>query len=114
MALPCPASDKYGTLEEMDDKQPKTRQQVENLIRLIKRGNSASLSQARNELGITRAEFAYNYGIPEQQLAKWESGAEQPSDKDYIRWKLKLSNLVDAAIAGLLGTEDPNTPSSGN
>jgi DNA-binding transcriptional regulator YiaG len=93
----------------MDDKQPKTRQRVENLIRLIKRGNSASLSQARNELGITLAEFADNFGIPKEQLAKWESGVEQPSDKDYIRWKLKLSNLVDAAIAGLLGTEDTNT-----
>jgi DNA-binding transcriptional regulator YiaG len=85
-----------------------TRQQVEHLIQLVKKGDPASLAQLRRELGRTQKEVAAKIGISEYQLGRWERGEQQPTGKYYTQWKLRLSDYVDNVIAVLLGTEDGN------
>jgi transcriptional regulator with XRE-family HTH domain len=81
-------------------------QQVELLVRLLKKGNPASLTQIRQELGKTRQEVASQIGVLAKQIEQWEEEQEIPSKKHYAQWKIKLSNYIDEVIAGLLGTED--------
>ena len=87
-------------------KQLDSRQQVEHLIRLVKKGDASSLTQLRQELGKTQEEIASRIGVSERQLGQWEEGEQQPSGRHYAHWRLKLSYYVDGTISDLLGTED--------
>ena len=81
-------------------------QQVERLVRLLKKGNAPSLAQIRQELGKTQEEIALRIGISTQQLERWENEQGLPSKTHYAQWKVKLSYYIDEVISGLLGTED--------
>ena len=81
-------------------------QQVEHLVRLVKKGDASSLAQARQELGKTQKEIALQVGVSERQLGRWEKGEQQPSRTHYVLWKLRLSDYVDGLISGLLGTNN--------
>ena len=83
------------------------RQQLEDLIRLVKKGDPASLTELRNQLGKTGKEIAEEVGVSEHQLKCWELGEQQPSSKHYTRWKIKLSDYIDEEISLLIGTENP-------
>ena len=82
-------------------------QQLEDLIRLVKKGDHASLTELRNHLGKTSKEIADKVGVSEQQLGRWELGEQQPSNKHYILWKIKLSDCIDEKISTLIGTSNP-------
>jgi len=86
--------------------QPHSMQQVEHLVRLVKRGDASSLTQLRQELGKTQKEIALKVGVSEHQLGRWERGEQQPSGLHCANWKLALSYYVDHVISALLGTED--------
>jgi transcriptional regulator with XRE-family HTH domain len=81
-------------------------QQVEELIRLIKKGDPISLTELRNQLGKTRQEIADKVGVSEYQLECWELGEQQPSGKHHSFWKLRLSDYVDERISVLIGTRN--------
>ena len=81
-------------------------QWVQDLIRLVKKGDSASLAELRNQLGKTRTEIADKVGVSEQKLKYWELGEQQPSSRFYSFWKLRLSDYVDKEISDLLRTKD--------
>ena len=86
--------------------QPYSRQQVEQLIRLVKKGDASSLTQLRQKLDKTQKEVATKIDVSEHQLERWEKGEQQPSGIHNAHWKLRLSNYIDDVIAKLLGTED--------
>ena len=81
-------------------------QQVEDFIRLVKKGDSASLAELRNQLGKTRTEIADKVGVSEQQLKYWELGEQQPSTRFYSFWRLRLSDYVDEEISVTLRIKD--------
>lgn len=81
-------------------------QRVESLVRLVRRGDPASLTRLRQELGKTREEIAVRVGVPERQLRHWELGEQQPSNIQHASWKLRLSDYINDEISGLLGMED--------
>ncbi len=81
-------------------------EQVEHLVRLLKKGNAPSLAQIRQGLGKTRQEVALKIGVSANQIEQWEKEQEVPSKTHYAQWKVKLSYYIDEAISGLLGTED--------
>lgn len=81
-------------------------QQVENFIRLVKKGDPVSLTELRNQLGIVRKEIADKVGVSEHQLECWELGEQQPSRKHHSFWKLRLSDYVDEEISVLIGTKN--------
>lgn len=83
-----------------------TMQQVEQLVRLVKKGDASSLIQLRQKLGKTQKDIALKIGVSEDQLERWEKGEEQPSRKNHAQWKLKLSVYIDEVISDLLGTDD--------
>lgn len=56
-----------------------------------RRTNFSLIAAARLEAGMTQAELAAQLGIPQPQIAKWETGARHP----------KVENL--ARIAAVLG-----------
>jgi len=87
-------------------KQLYSLQQVEYLMQLVKKGDSLSLTQLRQELGKTQMEIATKIGVSEHQLGKWEKGEQQPSGRYFAQWRLKLSYYVDDVISDFLGTED--------
>jgi len=87
-------------------KQLYSMRQVEYLIQLVKKGDTPSLAQLRQELGKTQMEIAAKIGISEQQLGWWEKGEQQPSGRHYTQWRLKLSYYVDDVISVFLGTKD--------
>lgn len=53
--------------------------------------NDSPIAAARIEAGMTQAELAAQLGVPQSQIAKWETGARRP----------KVENL--ARIAAALG-----------
>ena len=81
--------------------------QVENLIRLVKKGDHVSLTELRDQLGKTRKEIANKVGISEHQLKCWELGEQQPSAKHDSFWKLRLSDYIDEEISVLINTDNP-------
>ena len=81
-------------------------QQVDNLIRLLKKGDTSSLAQLRNLIGIKRSDLSSKIGVSEQKLELWENGEEQPSSLHYSLWKIRLGDYLDKKIARYLGTED--------
>ena len=81
-------------------------QQVEGLIRLVKKGDSASLAELRQQLGKTVEEMAERVGVYADEFMAWETGKKQPTDGRQAFWRLRLSDYVDDAIIGLLGTSD--------
>jgi transcriptional regulator with XRE-family HTH domain len=78
-------------------------QQIEDFIRLVKKGDPGSLAELRNQLGKTRKEIADKVGVSEHQLKCWELGEQQPSGEHCSFWKLRLSDYVDEKISTLLG-----------
>ena len=80
-------------------------QQVENLIRLIRKGDAVSLTKLRNQLGITSNEIANKVGVSEHQFRQWELGEQQPSGEYHSFWKLRLSDYIDEEISALIGTK---------
>ncbi len=82
-------------------------QRVENLIRLVKKGDTVSLAELRNQLGKTRKEIANKVGVSEHQLKCWELGEQQPSGKHYSFLKLRLSDYIDEEISALINTGNP-------
>ena len=89
----------------MLEEQSKT-QQVNNLIRLLRRGDVKSLSQLRNLLAIKPYDLAHQIGVSAQTLELWEKGEEKPLGLHYAIWKIKLSSYLDNKISLLLGTND--------
>ena len=85
---------------------PNSVQQVERMVRLLKKGDASSLARIRQELGKPRQEVALKIGVSEQRLEQWEEGEKLPSGKHNTQWKLKLSYYVDEVISDLLGTEN--------
>jgi len=85
---------------------PNSVQQVELMVRLLKKGDAPSLARLRQELGKPRQEVALKIGVSEQWLEQWEEGRKLPSGKHHTQWKLKLSYYVDEVISDLLGTEN--------
>ena len=81
-------------------------QQVENFVRLVKKGDPESLTELRNQLGKTRKEIAAKVGVSEHQLKYWELGDQQPSGKEHSFWKLRLSDYIDEEISTLIGTKN--------
>ena len=82
-------------------------ERISDLIKLVKKGDSASLTELRNQLGKTSEEIAEKVGVSEQQLIYWESGEQQPSGILHSSWKLRLSDYIDEKISTLLDTENP-------
>jgi len=80
---------------------------VSDLIALVKTGSGLSLGHLRDSLKLTPAEVAAAVGVSENQLAKWESGAEAPTSGQMAKWRLRLSRGVDAEIRRFLGTDNP-------
>jgi len=80
-------------------------QRIESLIRLVKKGDPASLTQLRQKLGIGREEIAIKAGVSESQLRHWELGEQQPSSIQHTSWKLRLSDYIDEEISELLGMD---------
>ena len=81
-------------------------QQLENLIRLVKKGDPVSLAELRNQLGKTRKEIADKVGVSEHQLKCWELEEQQPSGKHHSFWKLRLNDYVDEKISALIETKN--------
>ena len=81
-------------------------QQVNNLIKLLRRGDGPSLAQLRNLLGIKPNDLAPAIGVSNQKLELWENGEEQPPSSRSAIWKIKLSSYIDEKISIFLGTED--------
>ena len=81
-------------------------QQLENLIRLVRKGDPVSLTELRNQLGKTRKEIAAKVGVSEHQLKCWELEEQQPSGKLHSFWKLRLNDYVDEEISALIGTKN--------
>jgi DNA-binding XRE family transcriptional regulator len=86
--------------------QSNSMQQVEKLVRLVKRGDAASLTQLRLRLKRSQKDIALLVGVPEHQLRLWERGEEKPSKAQHARWKVKLGECIDGLISDLLGTHD--------
>ena len=82
-------------------------ERIYDLIRLVKKGDSASLTELRSQLGKTREEIAEKVGVSEQQLKYWESGKQQPSGIVHSSWKLRLSDYIDEEISALINTDNP-------
>ena len=80
-------------------------QQVNHLIRLLKRGDAKSLTDLRNLLGIKSNDLAHQIGVSRQTLELWESDREQPPGLHYARWKIKLSSYIDERLSALLGID---------
>jgi hypothetical protein len=89
----------------MLEEQLKT-QQVNNLIKLLRMGDSKSLAQLRNLLEIKIHHLALQIGVSPQILELWENGEEQPPGFKYALWKIKLSSYIDERISMSLGTSD--------
>jgi transcriptional regulator with XRE-family HTH domain len=85
---------------------PSSIQQVEQLIRLVKKGDAASLTQLRLRLDRSQKDIALLVGVSEYQLRRWERGEEKPSKAQHARWKVKLGECIDGPISDLLGTHD--------
>ena len=81
-------------------------QQVEGFIQLVKKGDYASLTELRQQLGKTMEDIADKVGVSVHELSSWELGEKQPSNAYHAFWKLRLSDYIDDAISTLLGTED--------
>ena len=81
-------------------------QRVEDLIRLVRKGNPASLTELRKHLGKTRKEIASKVGVSEDQLEDWELGEQQPSSIHHSFWKLSLSDYIDEEISALLKVDN--------
>jgi DNA-binding transcriptional regulator YiaG len=84
-----------------------TFDQIERLIGLVRKGNSASLAQARNLLGIELNALALRLGVIANTLNDWETKREVPSQKDLITWRIKLGADIEGEIASFLRTNDP-------
>ena len=87
-------------------KEQSKAQQVNNLIRLLRIGDSKSLLQLRNLIGIKPSDLATQIGVSPQTLEKWENGEEQALSLHYAFWKIKLSSYIDERISKSLGTND--------
>jgi len=81
-------------------------QQVDHLIRLLRKGDVKSLTQLRNLLGIKPNDLAPQIGVSGHMLELWENEQEQPLGLHYALWKIKLSSYVDDRISIFLGTND--------
>jgi len=81
-------------------------QRVENLIRLVKKGDSTSLTELRHQLRKTAKDIAGKVGVSVHQFRSWELGEKQPSNICHAFWKLRLSDYIDDEISTLLGTEN--------
>jgi transcriptional regulator with XRE-family HTH domain len=81
-------------------------QQVDNLIKLLRKGDAISLVKLRNQLGRERHDLALEMGVSENKLELWENGEEQPPGLHSALWKIKLSSYIDEKISIFLGTED--------
>jgi DNA-binding XRE family transcriptional regulator len=82
-------------------------QQLEDCIRLVRKGDYASLAELRNHLGKTRKEIADKVGVSENRLKCWELGEEQPSSTLHSFWKIKLSDCIDEKISTQIRTNNP-------
>jgi DNA-binding XRE family transcriptional regulator len=79
---------------------------MDDLVRLLKKGDAPSLTQLRKLLSIKRKDLASDIGIPEETLELWEDGKERPTSLNSALWKIKLGSHLDKKISTLLGTED--------
>lgn len=86
----------------------KTRsvQSATELIALVKKGDTVSLSELRERLGCSRAELAAHIGIPESRLAEWEENREALSAGQRALWRVKLSDYLNVEIRTILGTDN--------
>lgn len=82
-------------------------QRISDLVRLVRKEDSVSLTELRNQLGKTTDEVAAKIGVSERQLKSWELGEEQPSGILHSAWKLRLSDYVDEEISMLISTDNP-------
>ena len=82
-------------------------QRISDLVQLVRKGDSVSLTELRNQLGKTTDEVAAKIGVSERQLKSWELGEEQPSGILHSAWKLRLSDYVDEEISMLISTDNP-------
>ena len=80
--------------------------QVNDLIRLLKKGDIESLAYLRNLLEVKSNDLAHEVGVSSQTLELWEKGKEQPLGLHYALWKIKLSSYIDERINKFLGTND--------
>jgi len=79
---------------------------MDDLIRLLKKGDAPSLTQLRKLLSVKRKDLALEIGIPEKTLELWEGGKEQPPSLHSALWKIKLGSHLDKQISTFLGIED--------
>jgi len=82
-------------------------QRISDLVRLVRKEDSVSLTELRNQLEKTTDEVAAKIGVSERQLKSWELGEEQPSGILHSAWKLRLSDYVDEEISMLISTDNP-------
>jgi len=82
------------------------KQKVDNLIKLLKKGDAPSLAQLRHQLNIARDELAEEVGVAEETLEMWENDWDQPSGTQQAVWKIRLSSHLDDSISSFLDTED--------
>ena len=82
------------------------KQKVDNLIKLLKKGDAPSLAQLRHQLNIARDDLAAEMGVAEELLEMWENDWDQPPNSYQATWKIKLSAHLDNKISSFLGTED--------
>jgi len=82
------------------------KQKVDNLIKLLKKGDAPSLAQLRHQLNIARDELAEEVGVAEETLEMWENDWDQPSGTQQAVWKIRLSFHLDDSISSFLDTED--------
>ncbi len=81
--------------------------EIESIIGLIKKGDAASLAEARMMLGVTSGELAKLMGVTENTLSSWELEAEIPPHQNLLVWRIKLGNFLEDKISRYLRTTDP-------
>jgi DNA-binding XRE family transcriptional regulator len=81
--------------------------EIEYLVGLLYQGNAASLAKARQEMGITLNQLSALIDISADTLNTWETGAENPSQRQLIAWRLKTGDFLEEKMSHYLGTDNP-------
>lgn len=55
---------------------------------------SSKLKEVRESLGVTKTELAYNAGVSEVSITKYETGERRPSDEV----KVKIANFLGKTV----------------
>ena len=84
-------------------------QRIEQLIQLLKKGDTSSLARLRHSLSKAQRDLAFELGVSENTLERWENGTQQPPKVHLATWRIKLSCYIDENISTLLGIIDNET-----